>query len=145
MISKLFEDEITDNPFEIIFAYLEQCLACDFTEGKIEGNNCMRVMVWDSERNESVQLQLFIWISYCYNLEIKSNNKCRNYGANEEILNWKFVVKPPPLLLINTARLMQSSFDGSGKVIKTPVGIPLLLDISKYFTSHYGCQTKIST
>ena len=52
LISKLFEDEITNNPFEIIFDYLEQCLACNFTEGEIEGNNCMRVMVWDSDRNE---------------------------------------------------------------------------------------------
>ena len=48
LISKLFQDEITDNPFEIIFANLEQCLASNFTEGEIEGNNCMRVMVWDS-------------------------------------------------------------------------------------------------
>ena len=48
LISKLFQDEITDNPFEIIFANLEQCLARYFTEGEIEGNNCMRVMVWDS-------------------------------------------------------------------------------------------------
>ena len=73
---------------------------------------------------------------------MKSNNKCSNYDTNEEILNGKFAVKPPPLLLINTAR---SSFDHSGKVIKTPVGIPLLLDISKYLTSHYGCQTEIFT
>ena len=58
LISKLFQDEITDNPFEIIFANLEQCLACNFTEGEIEGNNCMRVMVWDSDRNESIRLQL---------------------------------------------------------------------------------------
>ena len=87
MISKLFEGEIPDNPFEIIFAYLEQCLACNFTEGEIEGNNCMRVMVWDSDRNESIQLQLLIWVSYCYNSEMKSNNECSNYGANEEILN----------------------------------------------------------
>ena len=48
LISKLFENEITEKPFEIIFANLEQCLACNFTEGEIEGNNCMRVMVWDS-------------------------------------------------------------------------------------------------
>ena len=48
LISKLFQDEITDNPFDIIFANLEQCLTCKFTEGEIEGNNCMRVMVWDS-------------------------------------------------------------------------------------------------
>ena len=73
---------------------------------------------------------------------MKSNNKCSNYDTNEEILNGKFVVKAPPLLLINTAR---SSFDRSGKVIKTPVGIPLLLDISKYLRSHYGCQTEIFT
>ena len=44
LISKLFENEITGKPF----ANLEQCLACNFTEGEIEGNNCMRVMVWDS-------------------------------------------------------------------------------------------------
>ena len=142
MISKLFEDEITDNPFEIIFAYIEQCLACDFTEGEIEGNKCKRVMVWDSERSEPIRLQLLIWGSYCCNLEMKSNNKCSNFDTNEEILNGKFVVKPPTLLLINTAR---SSFDGSVRVIKTPVGTPLLLDISKYLTSHYGCQIEIST
>ena len=58
LISKLFEDEITDKPFEIIFANLEQCLPCNFTEGEIEGNNWMRVMVWDSDRNESIRLQL---------------------------------------------------------------------------------------
>ena len=56
-----------------------------------------------------------IWGSYCFNLEMKSNNKCSNYDTNEEILNGKFVVKAPPLLLINTAR---SSFDRSGKVLK---------------------------
>ena len=58
LISKLFEDEITDKPFEIIFANLEQCLPCNFTEGEIKGNNWMRVMVWDSDRNESIWLQL---------------------------------------------------------------------------------------
>ena len=57
LISKLFEDEITNNPFEIIFDYLEQCLACNFTEGEIEGNNCMKVMVWDSDRNKLIRLQ----------------------------------------------------------------------------------------
>ena len=142
MISKLFEDEITDNSFEIVFAYIEQCLACNFIEGETEGNNCKRIVVWDSERNESIRLQSLIWGCYCYNLEMKSNNKCSNYDTNEEILNGKFVVKPPPLLLINTAR---SSFDGSVRVIKTPVVTPLLLDISKYLTNHYGCQTEIST
>ena len=78
LISKLFEDEITDNPFEIIFTNLEQCLACNFTEGEIEENNYMRIMVWDSDRNESIRLQLLIWDSYCCNLEMKSNNKCSN-------------------------------------------------------------------
>ena len=87
MISKLFEDEITDNPFEIIFAYMDQCLACNFTEGEIEGNNCKRIVVWDSERNESIRLQSLIWGCYCYNLEMKSNNKCSNYDTNEKILN----------------------------------------------------------
>ena len=58
LISKLFEDEITDKPFEIIFANLEQCLPFNFTEGEIKGNNWMRVMVWDSDRNESIWLQL---------------------------------------------------------------------------------------
>ena len=45
LISKLFEHQVTDNSFQIIFANLEQCLPCNFTEGEIEGNNCMRVMV----------------------------------------------------------------------------------------------------
>ena len=65
LISKLFEDEITNNPFEIIFDYLEQCLACNFTEGELGGNNCMRVMVWDSDRNELIWLQLLICGFYC--------------------------------------------------------------------------------
>ena len=58
LISKFFEDEITDKPFEIIFANLEPCLPCNFTEGETERNNCMRVMVWDSDRNKSIWLQL---------------------------------------------------------------------------------------
>ena len=73
---------------------------------------------------------------------MKSDKKVRNCDANEQILNGKFIVKHPPLLLINTAR---SSFDGSGKAIKTPVDIALLLGISKYLTNYYDCQTKIST
>lgn len=73
---------------------------------------------------------------------MKSDKKVRNCDANEQILNGKFIVKPPPLLLINTAR---SSFDDSGKAIKTPVDTALLLGISKYLTNYYDCQTKIST
>ena len=142
LISKLFEDEITDNPFEIIFANLEQCSACNFIEGEIERNNCMRVIVWDSDKHESIRLQSLIWGSYCCNLEMESDKKRNNCDANEQILNGKFIVKPPPLLLINAAR---SSFDGSGKVIKTLVVISLVFDISKYLTSHYDCQTEIST
>ena len=56
-----------------------------------------------------------LYINFLGNLEMKSNNKCSNYDTNEEILNGKFAVKAPPLLLINTAR---SSFDRSGKVLK---------------------------
>ena len=56
-----------------------------------------------------------IWGSYCFNLEMKSNNKCSNYDTNEEMFNGKFAVKPPPLLLINTVR---SSFDPSLKSLK---------------------------
>ena len=73
---------------------------------------------------------------------MKSDKNVSNYDANEQILNGKFIVKPPPLFLINTAR---SSFDGSGKTIKTPVDTALRLDISKYLTNYYDCQTKIST
>ena len=45
-------------------------------------------------------------------------------------------------MLINTASF---SFDHSSKVIKTPVDITLVLDISKYFRSLYNFQTEIST
>ena len=35
-IAKLFEDEITVDQFEIIFANLEQCSACNFIEVKLK-------------------------------------------------------------------------------------------------------------
>ena len=73
---------------------------------------------------------------------MKSDKKCNNSDAIEQILIRKFMVKPPQFLLINTAR---SSFDGFGKVTKISVDIPLVHDISKYLTSHYDIQTKIST
>ena len=59
---------------------------------------------------------------------MKSDKKCNNCNANKQILNGKFIVKPPPLLLIKT---VLSSFDGSGKVIKTLFDVPLILDICK--------------
>ena len=73
---------------------------------------------------------------------MKSDKKCNNCNANKQILNGKFIVKPPPLLLIKT---VLSSFDGSGKVIKTLFDVPLILDICKCLTSDHDCQVKIST
>ena len=73
---------------------------------------------------------------------MKSDKKCKNCDANEQLLNGKCIVKPPPLFKINIAH---SSFDGCGKVIKTHADIPLALDFSRYLTSHYDCQTEIST
>ena len=52
------------------------------------------------------------------------------------------MVKPPQFLLVNTACSLS---DGSRKVTKTSVDIPLVHDINKYLTSHYDIQTKIST
>lgn len=73
---------------------------------------------------------------------MKSDKKCKNCNANEQLLNGKCIVKSLPLFLTNTAH---SSFDGCGKVIKKQVDIPLVLDFSRYLTSHYDCQTKIFT
>lgn len=44
-IVKLFKDEITDNPLEIIFADPKQYSACDFDEGEIERCSYMQVIV----------------------------------------------------------------------------------------------------
>ena len=60
LISKLFEDEICDNPFKIVFANLEQCWTCNFIEGEIERIHFMWVMVWDSDRHKSIRLQSLI-------------------------------------------------------------------------------------
>ena len=52
-------------------------------------------MVWDSDRHESIRLQSLIWGFYCCNLEMKGDKKFNNSDANEQILNTKFMVKPP--------------------------------------------------
>ena len=89
-----------------------------------------------------MRLQSHLWGSYCCNLEMKSDKKCKNCDANEQLLNGKCIVKSPPHFLTNTAH---SSFDGCGKVIKTQADIPLVLHFGRYLTSHYDCQTETST
>ena len=42
--------------FEIIFADLEQCASCKLIEVEMERNNCIRVMLSDPERDESIRL-----------------------------------------------------------------------------------------
>ena len=82
LIAKLFEDEITDNPFDIIFANLEQCTGCNFIEGEIERNNCMRGMMWDADWHKLIRLESLVWGYYCCNLETKSDEKFNYCDAN---------------------------------------------------------------
>ena len=142
LIEKLYVDEIIENPFELIIAKLQQCLACNFIAGEIERNISVQVMVWNTDRTEAIRLQSLIWGAFACNLEMKSDRKCSNCKSDKQLINESFVIKVPPLLLLSTPRI---SFDSSGMIIKTPVDIPVILDIAKYFTSGYQRQSDIST
>ena len=138
LIEKLYVDKIIENPFEL---KRQQCSACNFIAGEIERNISMQVMVWNTDRTEAIRLQSLIWGTFACNLEMKSDRKCSNCKFDKQLINESFIMKAPPLLLLSTAR---TSFDSSGMTIKTPVDIPVILDIAKHFTSGYQWQSDIS-
>ena len=91
-------------------------------------------MVWNTDRTEAIRLRSLIWGTFACNLEMKNDQKCSNCKSDEQLINGSFIIKTPPLLLLSTPRTL---FDSSGMLIKTPVDIPVILDIAKYFTNGY--------
>ena len=142
LIEKLYEDEILENPFEMILVKLLRCSACHEIEGLITRKNSLTVMVWPSDRDEKIRLQSLLWGTFACNLEMKSDKKCAKCDNVEQLLNVNFIVKPPPILLITTER---SPFDGSGKLIKTPIDVPQVLDIRKHLIANFDRIYEIST
>ena len=98
--------------------------------------------MWNTDRIEVIRLQSLTWGAFACNLEMKSDRKCSNCNSDEQLINGSFIMMVPPLLLLFTVRTL---FDSSGMLIKTPVEIPVILDITKYLTSGYKRQSDIST
>ena len=70
----------------------------------------------------------------CCGLDFNPDKICKKCETLNCILKAKFFVENPQVLVINTNR-SNSCNDASGMVIKTPVVIPQVLDITKFMVA----------
>ena len=135
LLQKIFSEEGKLHTFRLKYLDLKRCAGCSSSKENVGESSILRLNLWNCTNQMEVSLFSMLYNYFICDTSKNAYEVCKENCERKFYQSAKLLLNLPAILIINTYRAISNV---RGKINKTPVRAPNVLDISPFLAFKKG-------